>query len=73
MMETAPETHPTADSTRRRVDAILTNRDHEGAHWDEDALLAEFVRMVAQGARGTRPVAVELVRLLDAGRTKWYA
>ena len=50
--------------------------DPEAAHGDEDDLLAEFVRAVADGlpeAEARQVAAVIAADLLDRPRTRWYA
>lgn len=63
----------TVPEVRAEVARILGNADAEAAHWDEDRLLEAFVRHVAAGRRMSPAIAAELVVLLDADRTRWYA
>jgi hypothetical protein len=62
----------TAENVRTEVAWILGNDDSESAHCAEDDLLQAFVRNVAGGV--CMPgVAAELLVLIDADRTRWYA
>lgn len=65
----------TATAAAAEVALILANHDAERAHGDEDSLLEQFVRQVASGGstRQNRAIAAELVKLLDADRTRWFA
>lgn len=61
------------DEVRRKADAIVANGDPEGAHVDEDDLLGQIIREIADEHPEPEALAQAVLPLLDADRTRWYA
>ena len=59
----------------KRVDALLKEfaHDPEAAHIQEDRWLSEYVHAWAAGKKPSVEETFALKRLVDTGRSKWYA